>query len=176
MERFLLPSVAIDKPLEKLFTARRLCSPRWIILTTSMHFFTWMKRAGLCVPVMFPSQCLCGPRGHEVVGKGSLINHTSIIFSSGRYLLCASLARKPSSALSLLSAYYVSVCTGPWPDCSGECLLCCTTGGWKEVTRKRKSRTTNGGRREQPLLICCVGYALLMAPCSSMPSRNGCGF
>lgn len=135
MERFLLPSVAMDKPLEKLFSARRLCSPRWIILTTSMRFFTWMKRGGLCEPVMLPSQSLCGPRSHKVVGKGSLINHTSIIFSSGWYLLCASLAGKPSFALSLLSAYYVCVCIGSWPDCSGDCLLCCTAGGWEGVTR-----------------------------------------
>lgn len=60
---------------------------------------------------MLSSQRLCGPRGHKVVGKGSLTNHTSIIFSSGRYLPCASLARKPSFALSLLGAYYISACT-----------------------------------------------------------------
>lgn len=65
---------------------------------------------------------------------------------------------------------------GPWPDCSGDCLLCHTAGGWKGVTRKRESRTNNGGGREQSLFFCCVGDVLLMAPCSSVPSRNGCGF
>lgn len=52
-ERFLLPLVAVDKPLDKLFTVGRLCSHGWIILTTSMCFLTWMREqpgGSLCCP------------------------------------------------------------------------------------------------------------------------------